>query len=154
VAAADQLTLGRPAAVGGAAPWMILGGPALFLAGHAAFKAVIWHRASWPRIAAVAVLALLGLAAPHLSALALSACAAAVVIAVGGADHAQHRGPQARSGSGAAAVAGDSARAQRVLEEVDLQQQEVLRDLVLARHVSDARQRQHRVRAPGGQQGC
>jgi hypothetical protein len=42
---------------------------------------------SWPRIGAVAVLALLGLAAPHLSALALSACAAAVVVAVAAIDY-------------------------------------------------------------------
>jgi hypothetical protein len=38
---------------------------------------------------AVGVLALLGLAAPHVSALALSACAAAVVIGVAVADHVQ-----------------------------------------------------------------
>jgi low temperature requirement protein LtrA len=92
VAAADQQTLAHPAMRGsGPDSWMILGGIALFLAGHTAFKAVIWHRASWPRIAAVAVLALLGLAAPHLSALALSACAAAVVIAVAAADQTQRQ---------------------------------------------------------------
>jgi hypothetical protein len=28
---------------------MILGGPALFLAGHAAFKLVVWRYLSWPR---------------------------------------------------------------------------------------------------------
>jgi low temperature requirement protein LtrA len=90
VAAADQQTLAHPDTVGsGPASWMILGGVALFLAGHAAFKAVVWRRASWPRIAAVAVAALLGLAAPHLSALALSACAAALIIAVAAVDQAQ-----------------------------------------------------------------
>ena len=90
-AAADQLTLAGPGAVGrGPAAWMILGGPGLFLAGHAAFKAVIWRTTPWSRIVAVAVLALLGLAAPHVSALALSTCAAAVVIAVAVADHVQH----------------------------------------------------------------
>ena len=36
------------------------------------------------------MLALLGLAAPHVSALALSACAAAVVIAVAVTDRVQH----------------------------------------------------------------
>jgi low temperature requirement protein LtrA len=88
-AAADEQTLAHPAATTQAAAWMILGGVALFLAGHAAFKAVIWHRASWPRIAAICLVALLGLAAPHVSALALSACTAAVVIAVAVADYAQ-----------------------------------------------------------------
>ena len=90
-AAADQLTLADPGAVGrGPASWMILGGVGLFLAGHAAFKAVIWRTTPWSRIIAVAVLALLGLAAPHVSALALSACAAAVVIAVAVTDRVQH----------------------------------------------------------------
>ena len=90
-AAADQVTLADPGAVGrGPAAWMILGGVGLFLAGHAAFKAVIWRTVPWSRIIALAVLALLGLAAPHVSALALSACAAAVVIAVAVTDRVQH----------------------------------------------------------------
>src|SRR5262249_11533010 len=67
--------------------WLILGGPALFLAGHAAFKAAIWRRTSWPRIAAIAVLALLSLLAPHVPAIALAGCSAAAVIAVAIADH-------------------------------------------------------------------
>ena len=65
---------------------MILGGTALFIAGHATFKATIWHRISWPRIGAVAVLGLLGLLAPHVSALIIGGCAAAVVVAVAAAD--------------------------------------------------------------------
>ena len=95
-AAADELTLADPTAVGhGPVSWMILGGVGLFLAGHAAFKAVIWRKVSWPRIAAMAVLALLGLAAPHVSALALGACTAAVVLAVAAIDYAQRTSEQA-----------------------------------------------------------
>jgi low temperature requirement protein LtrA len=87
-AAADELTLADPGAVGRApVSWMILGGVGLFLAGHAAFKAVIWGVVSWTRIGGVIVLALLGLAAPHLSAVALGGCAAAVVVAVATADY-------------------------------------------------------------------
>ncbi|HYA49560.1 MAG TPA: hypothetical protein VEG33_00155, partial [Streptosporangiaceae bacterium] len=41
----------------------------------------------WSRLAAVAVLGLLGLAAPHVPALGLGACAAAVVITVAVLDH-------------------------------------------------------------------
>jgi low temperature requirement protein LtrA len=67
--------------------WLILGGPALFLAGHAAFKAAIWRRISWPRIAAIAVLALFALLAPHVPALVLAACSAAAVLAVAITDH-------------------------------------------------------------------
>jgi len=93
-AAADQLTLADPGAVGhGPVSWMILGGVGLFLAGHAAFKAVIWRRVSWSRVGALVVLGLLGLAAPHVSALALEACAAAVIIAVAALDHRQKGEP-------------------------------------------------------------
>ena len=70
---------------------MILGGVGLFLAGHAAFKAVIWRRAAWPGLGALAVLGLLGLAAPHVTALALCACTAAVIIAVAVLDYARNR---------------------------------------------------------------
>ena len=70
-AAADQKVLSEPGATAStSSAWMILGGPALFLAGHAAFKLVVWRTVSWPRLTGVAVLALLGLAAtaiPELS---------------------------------------------------------------------------------------
>jgi low temperature requirement protein LtrA len=72
------------------------GGTALFIAGHAAFKAALWRRVSWPRVAAVVLLGLLGLLAPHVSALALNACATVVVLAVAAADQ------FSRTGSGAA----------------------------------------------------
>jgi low temperature requirement protein LtrA len=86
-AAADEKVLsdpGQPASA--AAAWMILGGPALFLAGHAAFKLVVWRVISWPRLAGIAGLALLALAAHAISALALAACAAVLVTAVAASD--------------------------------------------------------------------
>jgi low temperature requirement protein LtrA len=67
--------------------WLILGGTALFIAGHAAFKIAVWRVVPWSRLAAVAVLGLLGLAAPHVPALGLGTCAAAVVITVAVLDH-------------------------------------------------------------------
>jgi low temperature requirement protein LtrA len=70
--------------------WKILGGPALFLAGHAAFKFAIWRTIPWSRIVGVAVVALFALAAATLPEIALGACAAAVVAAVAASDH---RGP-------------------------------------------------------------
>jgi len=86
-AAADQKVLSDPdRAASTAAAWMILGGPALFLAGHAAFKLVVWRFVSWPRLAGIAVLALLALAADAMPALALAACAAALVTAVAATD--------------------------------------------------------------------
>ncbi len=82
-AAADDKVLSDPAAVAStAAAWMILGGPALFLAGHAAFKLVVWHFISWPRLAGIAGLALLALTSRAIPALALAACATVLVAAV------------------------------------------------------------------------
>src|SRR5580698_10243274 len=82
-AAADEKVLAAPGATAStASAWMILGGPALFLAGHAAFKFLVWGVASWPRLAGIAVLALLAPAAKAMPALALATCAAAVVTAV------------------------------------------------------------------------
>ena len=94
IAAGDEVMLSRPGTVGDAAvSWMILGGTAAFIAGHAAFKATIWRRISWPRVAAIALLALLGLPAPHVSALILGGCAAAVVVAVAIADQFTNAAP-------------------------------------------------------------
>jgi low temperature requirement protein LtrA len=90
-AAADERVLDHPE--GGAeasTSWLILGGTALFLGGHALFKAVVWRAVSWPRVVAVAVLAALGLLAPHVSALTLGAGTLAVVIAVAIADRILH----------------------------------------------------------------
>ena len=91
-AAADgaMANLAAGSRAGASAPgwvaWLILGGPALFLIGHAVFKAVIWRRVSWARVAAAGVLGLLGLLAPQMPALALAACGAAAVVAVAIAD--------------------------------------------------------------------
>ena len=90
-AAADAATAGQVQAAPGVAAraWtagLLLAGPALFLAGHAAFKAVIWHRASWSRLGGIAVLGLLGLVAPFVPALVLAGCAAAAVTLVAVAD--------------------------------------------------------------------
>lgn len=100
VAAADDEVLAHPAAVGEAkTTWMVLGGTALFLAGHALFKVAVWQVVSWPRIVAIIVLALLGLLAPHISSLALGICAAVVVIGVAVADRFHHQNDMARAHS-------------------------------------------------------
>jgi low temperature requirement protein LtrA len=46
----------------GSAPtaWLILGGTALFLAGHALFKGIFWQVVSWSRVAGAVVLLTLG----------------------------------------------------------------------------------------------
>jgi low temperature requirement protein LtrA len=88
IAAADDITLSHPRERAGlATALLILGGTGLYLAGHAAFKAVVWRTVSWARLGGVAVLALLGLLAPHVSVLVLAACAAAVVVGVAVADY-------------------------------------------------------------------
>ena len=86
-AAGDEKILTSPSSSAPASSaWMILGGPALFLAGHAAFKFVVWRVVPWTRLAGIAVLALLGLAVPVLPEVALAACAAAVVAVVAALD--------------------------------------------------------------------
>jgi low temperature requirement protein LtrA len=87
-ATAQAAAVGRATArpVPGWVAGLILVGPALFLAGHAAFKLVIWRKVSWQRVGAVIALLLLGFLAPHVGAVTLSACAAAVVAAVAVAD--------------------------------------------------------------------
>ena len=87
VAAGDEVVLSRPGATGVTSTgWLVLGGTALFIAGHAAFKIAVWRVVSWQRVAAVVVLGLLGLAAGSLPALALTLCAASVVVGVAVAD--------------------------------------------------------------------
>jgi low temperature requirement protein LtrA len=86
-AAADEKVLSDlDIAANTASAWMILGGPALFLLGHTAFKYVVWGYLSWPRLAGIAALALLALASRAIPALALAACAAGVVAAVAATD--------------------------------------------------------------------
>jgi low temperature requirement protein LtrA len=83
VAAADELTVAHPGEHGTlASVALILGGTALFLAGHALFKWAVFGGLSWPRVVAVAVLLALmpvGFAVP---ALALSGVAALIVVGV------------------------------------------------------------------------
>jgi low temperature requirement protein LtrA len=103
VAAADEIVVSHPGTAGAPATgWLVLGGTALFIAGHAAFKVAVWRVVPWSRIAAVAVLGLLGVAAPELSALALNGCAAAVVLAVAALDFGGQRAGAdlARAGAG------------------------------------------------------
>jgi low temperature requirement protein LtrA len=86
-AAGDEKILVAPASRASApSAWMILGGPALFLVGHAAFKFVVWRVIPWTRLAGIAVLALLALAVTRLPEIALAACAAAVVAVVAVSD--------------------------------------------------------------------
>ena len=91
VAAGDQVVLSRPGATAVASTaWLVLGGTALFIAGHAAFKIAVWRVVSWSRVVAIVVLGLLGFAAPALPALALGLCAAVVITGVAVADHWAH----------------------------------------------------------------
>jgi low temperature requirement protein LtrA len=102
-AAGDEEILSQPSIhATTASAWMILGGPALFLAGHAAFKYVVWGIFPWTRLAGIAVLALLALAAGVLPEIALAACAAAVVATVAAADRRAHRSERSAAPSAAA----------------------------------------------------
>jgi low temperature requirement protein LtrA len=90
-AAADERVLSRPLSIGVVpTAWLVLGGTALFLAGHAAFKASVWHIAPWSRLGGIALLGLMGFVSPHVSALALGAIATGVVLLVVVADQFQY----------------------------------------------------------------
>jgi low temperature requirement protein LtrA len=81
-AAADERVLAHPSGhLEASTRWFVLGGTALFLAGHAAFIGVIWRRVSWNRVIAVGLLALLGI--PALLPSALPLAAAAIVVTIG-----------------------------------------------------------------------
>jgi low temperature requirement protein LtrA len=83
-AAGDQKILSFPSAHASAASaWMILGGPGLFVAGHAAFKYVMWRHVSRNHLVGIAALALLAATAAVVPEIALAACAAAIVAVIG-----------------------------------------------------------------------
>ena len=93
-AAADEVLLADPTARGRATlAWLLLGGAALFLGGHALFKAVVWRVASWPRLAGAAGCLLLALLAPHVTAVVLAGLVLAVIVAVCIADRLTHPVP-------------------------------------------------------------
>jgi len=99
-AAGDQQMLDHPSSTAhGPDAWLILGGPALFVAGHAAFKYVMWRTIPWTRLAGAAVLALLALLTPVIPEIALAACAVVVVAAVAATDRRPHPGAQAATPS-------------------------------------------------------
>jgi low temperature requirement protein LtrA len=90
-AAADDRVLADPTARGRmSTAWLILGGGALFLGGHALFKAVVWRTVPTTRLVGVGVLVALLLLAPHVSALVLTLAALVVIVGVAIADRVQH----------------------------------------------------------------
>ncbi len=86
VAAGDRKVLANPLGTADAATaLLLLSGSALFLAGHALFKAAMWRSWSWTRIAAIVVLALLvpiSLREPGLAISAFAVAAVALVVIV------------------------------------------------------------------------
>ncbi len=83
LAVADDLAIAHPGGhARGALTAAVLGGPALFLAGHALFKRAMFGVLSTPRLAAIAVLAALIPAGAVAPPLALLAAATAVIAAV------------------------------------------------------------------------
>ncbi len=97
VAAADELILAHPGETGTiASVSLILGGTALFVAGHGCFVWAASGRMPWSRLVAVVVLAALAPVGFAVPALALSVGAALVVVLLAAWDAAAYSG-QARS---------------------------------------------------------
>ena len=92
VAAADELVLAHPGEHGTpASVSLILGGTALFLAGHGLFLWAVSGRVPWSRFATVAALAALAPLSPAMPALGLSAAAAMVVVLLAAWDSIAYR---------------------------------------------------------------
>jgi low temperature requirement protein LtrA len=90
-AAADARLLEAPTSRGHlSTSLLIVGGAALFLGGHAIFKALVFRVAPTSRLVGVAVLGLLLLVAPHVTALVLSVAVLVVIVAVAVTDRIQH----------------------------------------------------------------
>jgi low temperature requirement protein LtrA len=90
-AAADELVLEHlhhPADA--ATAWLLVGGVALFLAGHAVFKALVWRAVSWPRVIGALVVLAGGFLAHHASGLVIGVGALGVLVAVALADRVLH----------------------------------------------------------------
>jgi low temperature requirement protein LtrA len=90
-AAADEVVLAEPDQRGHASTtWLVLGGVALFLLGHALFKLVVWAAWPWTRLGGLlAVMALIPLA-PHVSAIALGVATLIVLVCVAIGDRIMH----------------------------------------------------------------
>jgi low temperature requirement protein LtrA len=92
-AVGDELTIAHPGGhTSAATAAALLGGPALFLAGHVLFKRVVFGRLSLPRLAAIVALAALVPVSVVVSPLALAAAAMLVVAAVAAWDTREYRG--------------------------------------------------------------
>jgi len=85
-AAADEIVLDDPHVSSTSAAWLILGGVALYLVGHALFKAVVWQVVAWSRLGGAAILVLLVPLGPHVAGLALAAATVVVIAGVAVAD--------------------------------------------------------------------
>ncbi|GII27735.1 membrane protein [Planotetraspora mira] len=81
-AVGDELVISHPGETGVEVTLTVLGGPALFLAGHALFKRVLWGRFPASHLAGLAALIALAPAGLVVPPLAVAAAAMAVVIAV------------------------------------------------------------------------
>jgi low temperature requirement protein LtrA len=82
-AVGDELAIAHP--LGHASPETVatvLGGPALFLAGHALFKKAVFGVISIPRLAAIALLGIVALVGSAWAPLALATCALVIIAGV------------------------------------------------------------------------
>ena len=88
--------------------WLLLGGIALFLAGHALFKAVVWRRPSWPRLGGIVALGVVAILTPHVARLTLAICSVAVIVGVAIIDRLTHPIVASVGGDGVQGAAEDA----------------------------------------------
>jgi low temperature requirement protein LtrA len=106
-AVADELVIRRPGGHAGlTVSAVILGAPALYLAGHALFKRSVFGRVSVPRLVAIALLGVALLTGRQAPPLALLVLATGLVAAVAASDTVMLRADAARAAAGAAPPGG------------------------------------------------
>ena len=90
-AAADEVVLDEPDQRGLASTsWLVLGGVALFLLGHALFKLVVWRGWPWTRLGGLLAVVVLIPVAPHVSAISLGVATLVVLVCVAIGDRIMH----------------------------------------------------------------
>jgi len=93
-AAADEIAIAHPhGPVTVASGALIIGGPAMYLAGHALFKWTVWHRVSVTRLGALAAFAVLVPVALVVQNVALHVAATLILLGVVGGDMVLERRP-------------------------------------------------------------
>jgi low temperature requirement protein LtrA len=121
-AVADEMTIAHPSGhVSAGLTAVALGGPALFIAGHALFKRVVFGHFTRARVVAMVALAALAPVAPFMTPLVLSVASTVVVVALALWDVRSYRAYQAAQAGGADGIPTQRDPADALLSQPEFQ---------------------------------